>query len=116
MLSSPITITIDGVGHQLVATNDGNPGMVYLKKTPTMELRCVVRHAYEGKTGAAQFERHNVDLTQTTWDVDGKPVITQCYTVFRTPRNVDSDRLGDQVVGFNTFVSAQIAKLVGWES
>lgn len=116
MLSSPITITIDGVAHQLVSTNDGNPGSVYLKKTSTMELRCVVRHAYEGKTGASQFERHNVDLTQTTWDVDGKPVITQSYMVFRTPRNVDSDRLAKQVTGFNTFVSANVTKFVGWES
>lgn len=116
MLSSPITITIDGVAHSLSRINNDSFGSVYLKKTATMEIRCSIRHSYEGKTAAGQFERHNVDLTQTTWDVDGKPVITQSYHVFRTPRNVDADRLVKQVTGLNAFVSTNATALTAWES
>lgn len=116
MLPSPITITIDGTAHSLSRINQDNFTSVYLKKTATEELRLSVRHSYEGKTGAGQMERHNLDLTKTTWDVDGKPVITQVYSVLRMPRNVDSDRLVKQATGFNTLLTAQLAALVGWES
>lgn len=116
MLSSPITITIDGTAHSLSRINQDNYGSVYLKRTSTLELRCSIRHSYEGKVGAGQFERHNVDLTQTTWDVDGKPVITQSYVVLRTPRNVDPDRLVKQTTGFDAFVTANAAAIAGWES
>lgn len=116
MLSSPITITIDGTAHSLDRINQDNYGSVYLKRTATMELRLVLRHSYEGKVSAGQFERHNADLTMTTWDADGNPVVTQTYVVFRTPRNVDPDRLTEQLIGFDNFVNANAAALVGWAS
>lgn len=116
MLSSPITITINGVAHNLSRINNDNYSSVYLKKTPTMELRCSIRHSYEGKSSASQIERHNLDLTQTTWDVDGKPVITQTYMVMRTPRNIDADRLVKQQIGLDAFSTANAAAIAGWES
>lgn len=115
-LANPAVITIDGVAHNLEQINQDNYGAVYLKKTATMELKMTVRHSYEGKTSAAQFERHNVDLIQTTWDTEGNPVVTQSYTVFRTPRNVDPARLSKQVVGFNNFVGTNAVALTTWQS
>lgn len=116
MLTSPITITIDGVAQSLALINQDNFGAVYRKRTATDEYTLQIRHTYEGKVGASQVERSNVDLSHTTWDANGSPVVTQVYAVIRTPRNVDPDRVSDEVVGFDTFLSANVAAIVGWQS
>lgn len=116
MLTSPITITIDGTAHSLDRVNQDNFGAVYRKRTADLELNLAIRHTYEGKVGASQIERSNVDLTQQTWDTLGNPVVTQIYAVVRTPRNVDPDRAVKQAIGFDNFLTANIAAIVGWQS
>lgn len=116
MLNSPITVTINAVGQSLSRINQDNYQSVYLKKTADYELRLTIRHSYEGKVGPGQMERHNVDMTRTTWDTDGKPIVTQTYSVIRVPRGTDTAQLLLDLAGFNAFVTANGAALVAWES
>lgn len=116
MLTSPITITIDGSAKSFSRINQDNFSAVYLHKGTAEEYQLTIRHTREGKVAAGQVERHNVDLVHTTWDVNGTPTVTQTYHVARNPRNVDSVRLEKETVGLNTWVSANIAALCDWES
>lgn len=117
MLASPISITIDGTAHSLSRVNNDNFGSTYLKKAAGLELRCNIRHSYESaKAGAVRVERHNVELTKTTWDVNGVPTVTQSYAVIRSPQNVDPDVVGDLTVGMNAFITTNIVALTTWES
>jgi hypothetical protein len=116
MLTSPQTVTIDGVAHSLSRINQDNFGAVFLKKAANLEIRLTIRHSYEGKEGPAQVERHNVDLKHTTWDVNGIATVTQSYKVIRNPRAVDPDRVADDTVGLNAWVTSNIAALCAWES
>lgn len=116
MLTSPITITIDGVAHSLSRVNQDNFTSVYLKKDTGLELRCTIRHSYEGKNGAGQYERHNVDLLRTTWDAEGNSTIHQSYVVIRAPRGGDTSISIDDSVGLLGFVETNAAALVAWES
>lgn len=115
MLTSPITITIDGVAHNLSRINQDNFSAVYLKKATNLEFRLTIRHTYEGKAGPDQYERHNVDLVHTTW-TDGIPTVRQTYVVLRNPRNVDPDGVADDSVGLNTWLNSNIASICAWES
>lgn len=116
MLTSPISITIDGTAHSLSRINQDAYSAVYLKKAANLELRLTIRHSYEGKPGPGQMERHNVDLVRTTWDVDGVPTVQQTYHVIRVPRGKDPGSVNDDTVGLNAWVSTNIASLTAWES
>jgi hypothetical protein len=116
MLTSPITVTIDGVAHNLSRINNDNFGSVYLKKVTGLELKMNVRHSYEGKVGPNQFERHNIELIRTTWDVDGNPVVSNVFTTMRTLRGSDPSIVAKDAAGLNAFVTANKDALVAWES
>jgi hypothetical protein len=116
MLTSPISITIDGVAHSLSRINQDNFGSVYLKKATNLEFRLTLRHSYEGKDGPGQMERHNIDLVHTVWDVNGIPTIRQSYHVIRNPRAVDPDGVADDTVGLNAWLTTNVAAICGWES
>lgn len=116
MLTSPLTVTIDGTAHSLPRINGpDNYTSVFLKKATGMELRLTVRHAYEGKEGPGQMERHNVDLIHTTWDEDGNPSVRQTYHVIRMPRGTDPDLVNDDTVGLNAWLTSNIAAITAWE-
>lgn len=116
MLTSPITVTIDGTAHSLSRINNDNYGSVYLKKATGLELKLNIRHTYEGKAGPAQFERHNVELVRTTWDTEGNPIVTSCYVVIRSLKSTDGSVAAKDVAGLNAFVTANKDALVAWES
>lgn len=116
MLTSPISITIDGVAHSLSRINQDNFTAVYLKKMTNRELRLTIRHSYEGKTGIGQMERHQVDLMDITWDAEGQSSVKQTYHVIRLPRGTDPDGVNDNTVGLNAWLSTNIAAITGWES
>lgn len=116
MLTSPITVTIDGVAHSLSRINNDNFGSVYLKKVAGLELKMNIRHTREGKAGPSQFERHNIELIRTTWDVEGNPVVTSCYVVGRQLPSADPSILAKDIAGLNAFVTANKDALVAWES
>lgn len=116
MLTSPITITIDGVAHSLSRINNDNFGSTYLKKAAGLEIRLVVRNSYEKSSAGVQYERHNMDLTHTTWDVDGKPTTTQTYMVSRCIRGIDTKVPADVAKAAFAFGTANVAAVLGWES
>lgn len=116
MLSSPISITIDGTNHSLTRINQDNFSSLYQKSVSGLEITCAIRHTREGKVGDAQYERHNVDLKYTTFAVDGKPTTYQAYTVLRTIRGLDPEIVENVSAGLNGFVNANAAAIVGWES
>lgn len=116
MLTSPITVTIDGTDHSLSRINQDNYGASYLKKAAGLEIRLNIRHSYEKSGPNGQYERHNVDLQYTTFDVDGNPTTTQSYAVLRTLRGKDPELLENVSAGLNAFVTANVAQIVAWES
>lgn len=116
MLTSPITITIDGVAHSLSRINQDNFGSVYLKKAANLEIRMNIRHSYEKAGAFGQYERHNVDLTHTTWDGDGKATTTQSYQVIRALRGQAPKLAEDLTKALNAFSTANVGAVVAWES
>lgn len=116
MLTSPITITIDGVAHSLPRVNNDNFGSTYLKKATNLEVRLDIRNSYESKSGAKQMERHIFDLQYTTWDADGIATTIQTYTHVRSLRGSDPVFAGKVGVGLTTFVAANVAAIMNWES
>lgn len=116
MLTSPISVTIDGVAHNLSRINQDNYSSVYLKKGTNEEFRLTIRHSYEGKSGPGQMERHNVDLVHTKWDAEGNSSIQQAYMVVRVARGADPDSVNDDTVGLAAFVTSNIAAITAWES
>lgn len=116
MLTSPITVTIDGAAHSLSRINNDNFSSNYLKKATGLEIKLNIRHSYEKATAAGQYERHNVDLTYTTFDVDGKPTTTQSYQVFRALRGQATKLVEDVTKGLNAFSTANVTAIASWES
>lgn len=116
MLTSPITITIDGVAHLLPRINNDNFGSTYLKKATNLEIRLDIRNSYESKTAAGQVERHIADLTHTTWDANGIPTVTQTYQHIRLKRGADPVVAVNVAKALDAFVTANAAALVAWES
>lgn len=116
MLSSPITVTIDGTAHSLSRINNDNFSSVYLKKWALNELRLTIRHSYQGKVGPLQSERHNVELLHTIWDAEGNTKVYQHYHVLTINRGADVEPLTDLAAGLNAFVTSNVAAIVAWES
>lgn len=117
MLSSPTTVTINGTAHSLVKVNQDNYSSVFLKKAAGLEIKLQVRHQTESaKAGAIPVERHNVDLTHTTYDVNGVPTTMQAYVVLRMPRGADPALLEYDLAGLLTWVTANDTAVIAWDS
>lgn len=116
MLTSPISITIDGTAHSLSRVNNDNFGSTYLKKAAGLEIRLDIRNANESKSATGQMERHICDLQYTTWDVDGKPTTIQTYTHLRFQRGIDPVSGSNVAKGLAAFVTANVAAIANWES
>lgn len=115
--ANPIVITIDGSAHSLNRIKFDGYASEYLKTWTNNELRCNIRHSYEGKAGPAQMERHNIDLVHTIWDPAlGTSSNRQTYTVIRTPRGMDSTPANKATLGLMAFATANIAPLMSFES
>lgn len=116
MLTSPQTITIGGTAHSLSRINQDNFGAVYLKKADKLEIRLVIRHSYEKATPNGQYERHNAELTYTTWTDDGRMVTEQSYFVARKLRGAADTNAVDVTDGLAAWVDTNAASIIGWES
>lgn len=116
MLSSPITVTIDGVDHSLSRINQDNFSSVFLKKMTGRELQLSIRHSYVGKAGLGQQERHNIELRDTTWAEDGTPSVRLSYVVMQNVRGTDPVPLQKDATGLFAFATTNVAAVTGWES
>ncbi len=116
MLTSPITVTIDGVAHSLPRINNDNFSSVYRKKAPLLEVELTIKNSYESKTAAGQMERHIADLVVTTWNADGVATVTQSYQHIRAKRGDDPVTAVNVAKALDAFVTANAAAIVAWES
>lgn len=116
MLTSPISVTIDGTAHSLSRINQDNFSATYLKQASGLEIQLTIRHSREGKAGPGQMERHNIDLVYTTFDAEGVPTVRQAYTVMRSPRGTDPVVVVNVAKALSAFVTANAAAVGAWES
>lgn len=116
MLTSPQTVTIDTVAHDLSRINQDSYSSTYYKKGTGYEIRMNVRHSFEKATPNGQYERHNVDIQYSTFGEDGSIKTDQAYVVFRTLRGNDGDALAELLQGLISWVGTNKAALVAWES
>lgn len=118
MLSSPISVTINGTTYSCVRVNQDNFGSVYLSKENTgLELKLSIRHSYEKATALGQYERHNVDMTLTKFGDPGLPAtVYQSYAVIRCLRGSSPDIQPDMIVALATFLNSVEDEIIAWES
>lgn len=116
MLTSPISVTIAGTAHSLSKVNQDNYSSTFKKKGAGYEVVLQIRHSSEAMKVDGQFERHNVDLTYTTFDAELKPTSTQAYAVFRTKRGTDGQLLVDVAAALTGLVNSIATQVVAWES
>lgn len=118
-LATPTTVTINAVPYALSKINQDAFGSTYFYKVAGAngpEFKMIVRHSYEGKAGSPQIERHNVEFINTTFLVDGTPVVRNAFFTMRKPRSEDVTAINNTSAGFLTWLSANIANLQAWES
>jgi hypothetical protein len=115
--ANPQTVTIGGTAHSLKRINQDNFGAVYQKIATGLTIVMTVRHSYESKKAdGSQIIRHNVDLTQTTYDVNGKAEVTQAYVVARSQVGKDPVVATNVLDALGVLVDAQSASIVDWDS
>jgi predicted component of type VI protein secretion system len=116
-LDNPFVVTIGGTAHSLKRINQDNYGSVFQKLDTSLEIIMTVRHSYETrKPDGSQIIRHNVDLSYTVFDVDGKPTVYQAYVICRTPRGKDPVVATNVLDALGVLVDAESAAIVDWES
>jgi hypothetical protein len=115
--SNPLVVSIGGTSHSLKKVNQDNFGSTYQKIGSGLEIVLSIRHSYENKkSDGSQMIRHNVDLSYTTFDTDGKPTVTQAYVVCRSLRGKDPVDATNVLDALGVLVDAQSAAIVDWES
>lgn len=116
-IASPLSITIAGTTHSLKRVNQDNNGSTFLKVASGLEIQLTIRHSYEGKkSDGSQMVRHNVELSYTTYDVNGKPDTTLSYFVSRSRRGADPAVATAVLDALGAFADAQSASIVDWEN
>lgn len=89
----------------------------YFKRVGATEYRLKVRHSQENPKQGLPMNRHNVEITATTFATDGTPpVIVQAFMVFRNPLGgVDAQAIAI-TDGLTAIYAANEAALMGWET
>lgn len=86
VLPNPIDINLNAVDKDMVRINNDGYGSHYRMQSATERLDLRIRHQAEKPNAyGIVYDRHNVDLTWTTFAVTvGDPdVVRQAYVVFR---------------------------------
>nr|UJQ85686.1 MAG: putative coat protein [Leviviridae sp.] len=80
-----VVVTYNAVAKTLTRINQDGYGSEYLLREATQEFRMKIRHSKEGlQANGNQFDRHNVELTQTIYPTESAPaVVRQAYVVLR---------------------------------
>lgn len=111
--SNPHSVTIAGTAHSLKRISESNGVAVFQKIAANLEITLTIRHSRESKKAdGSQIIRHNVELTQTTWDVNGKPEVTQTYVVSRSRVGADPAVVTAVLDALGVQVDAQSASIV----
>jgi len=121
MFADTITITINSVAKVLNRINSGDAfSSEYLLRGTLDEFRLRIRHSsYLDKTTGLTRNRHNVELTQTVFPVSPATIyqVKKNYIVLEENQNeVVTDALNFDLGFMAFFTSANITKLLNWES
>lgn len=119
MLGDTLTITVNAVDKVLKKINQDSYSAEYLLRETTQSFTAKVRHASEKSLlDGKKVDRHNVEITQRVFPTEGNPLGTtrQAYTVIRN--QVDDAAASVEYLSdaLGTYVNANGAALVGWES
>jgi hypothetical protein len=111
--SNPHSVTISGTAHSLKRISEGNGVAVFRKNAANLEITLTLRHSRENKKAdGSQIDRHNVELVMTTWDVNGKPEVTQVYAVSRSRVGADPAVVTSVLDALGVQLDAQSASIV----
>lgn len=121
MLTSPTSVTIAGTAHSLSKIREDNFQSVFRKKATNLQIDLIIRHSLEGKpTDKNRIERHNAELSYTTWDVNGVPTTYNFYVVMRVPQSLGATPVVDLCAAVSTWLTASTnanaIAVANWES
>lgn len=118
-IPNPLVITVNSVAKNLPRINQDSYGSEYYLLEPTQSFRVKIRHNKEGvlKNGD-QFDRHNVELTQTIFGTAPAPDVTlQTYVVLRNTKATTGTTLGYLQSALNGLLTAGfVSDLKGWQN
>lgn len=118
-VANPYVISVNSVEKTLPKINQDKYTSEYLLKESTGELRMTIRHSKENvQPDGTQFDRHNVELKQTIYGVDGDPdEIIIAYLVLRASAKTTNTDLGYIAVALAAEIdSTTVGQLHGWQS
>lgn len=121
MLTSPTSITIAGTAHSLSKIREDNFQSVFRKKDTNLQIDLVIRHSLEGNAKSQnRIERHNAELTYTTWDVNGVPTSYSFYVVMRVPQSLGATPVVSLTAALAAWLTASTnanaIAIANWES
>lgn len=118
-IPNPLVITVNAVAKNLPRINQDSYGSEYYLEEATQSFRVKIRHSQESvqKTGV-QFDRHNVELTQTIYGSGGNPdEVFQTYVVLRNAKSTTATNLGYLQSALNGLLTAGfVSDLKGWQN
>jgi len=110
---------IGGTSYDLVLISEGNFSSEYLARTSSNEVRMKIRHTKEKAVkGAVPLDRHNVELSVTTFPTTGNVngSFDQAYVVIRSNPASDGASSVDISTALASVVSDNANEIVGWQS
>jgi hypothetical protein len=119
MLGDTITLPLSSGNVVCVKINQDGYSAEYLYATTTYEYRIKVRHTKSGpKASGLSYDRHNFDVTHTTYASGATPEsYLKYYCVLECLPGTTSVVLADGVCDLMIATSnAVVTKLLGWES
>lgn len=121
-LGDTLTITLGGSGGTAKVlkkiNQDGYTSEYYLPETNS-SFRAKVRHTKESvKPNQVQYERHNVEFTETVYTSGNTPeFVRQAYVVIRHKVGDDAATVSNLGEALSFYLNeALYGKLIGWES
>jgi len=124
MFDNTFTITVGGVDHTVTRVNQDKFASTYRYRSGTLNLDLLIRHTDRPTPGqiGIRTERHNVELTATTFTVvDGVTIAksVKAYFVFEIDTGADAAIAVDLLTELaSTFITASgvALRLANWES
>lgn len=111
--ANPQVVTIGGTAHSLRRINQDNGGAVFLKKAAGLEIKLSLRNTTEKvRPDGSMYERHNVELVYTTFDVNGVPTSHVVYMTCRNLRGADPVVPTNIIKALGVLADAQAASIV----
>ncbi|DAD52253.1 coat protein [ssRNA phage SRR6960507_12] len=118
-IPNPLVVTVNGAAKNLPRINQDSYGSEYYLEETSQSFRVKIRHSKETpRKDGVQYDRHNVELTQTIFAVGAVPEYSfTTYVVIRHDKNVSTSFLGYLQVALNGLMLAPfVTDLKGWQN